>query len=376
MPNSCSSFPYPYPESIQTSLYILGFTGDVAPSSLKELNKRYHLLALKHHPDKNINSESEEGEGEYDNATEKFKEINDAHKRVRDYFYSGCSTVEQDTEINMDTGYDSILQLFIKTIIVKITAASPLAPDSNAIQSLIHGIITKGIQSSVKLFRSMDKHTSLMIYDILSKNQELFGISREIMDELTSILEEKTSADMVVRLNPSLLDMLLDRVYILNESGHSYYIPLWHSELHFKRRVSTSAHTNEEPEQEPEPDISGEIIVLCEPELPDNVSIDEDNNIYISLDINIQELFIKQVLPVVINDDNGFVYYLHACDVTLQSSSAGSSSNPGRQRILLRSVSGVAGAGGIAKWNNHQGGGDMYKVGQRANVYANIRLVV
>ena len=377
MPSPCSSFPYPYPENIQSSLHILGFTGDIAPSSLKELNKRYHLLALKHHPDKaqaNIN-----GEGEYDNATEKFKEINDAHKRVRDYFYSGCS--DHDTEINIDTGYDSILQLFLKTIIVKITAtSSPLAPDSNAIQSLIHLIITNGIQSSVKLFRNMDKHTSLMIYDILSKNQELFGISREIMDELTCILEEKTSADMVVRLNPSLLDMLLDRVYILNEGGHSYYIPLWHSELHFKRRASASdaesAHTNEE--QESGLDISGEIIVLCEPELPDNVSIDEENNIYISLDVNIQELFVKQVLPVVINEHHGFVYYLHACDVTLQSSS-GSSLNPGgrqRQRILLRSVSGVAGAGGIAKWNNHQGGGDIYKVGQRSNVYANIRLVL
>ena len=372
MPSPCSSFPYPYPENIQSSLHILGFTGDIAPSSLKELNKRYHLLALKHHPDKAQGSGDSGG---------KFKEINDAHKRVRDYFYAGCSTGDNDKEINMDTGYDSILQLFIKTIIVKITAtSSPLAPDSNAIQSLIHLIITNGIQSSVKLFRNMDKHTSLMIYDILSKNQELFGISREIMDELTCILEEKTSADMVVRLNPSLLDMLLDRVYILNEGGHSYYIPLWHSELHFKRRASASdaesAHTNEE--QESGLDISGEIIVLCEPELPDNVSIDEENNIYISLDVNIQELFVKQVLPVVINEHHGFVYYLHACDVTLQSSS-GSSLNPGgrqRQRILLRSVSGVAGAGGIAKWNNHQGGGDIYKVGQRSNVYANIRLVL
>ena len=374
MPSPCSSFPYPYPypENIQSSLHILGFTGDIAPSSLKELNKRYHLLALKHHPDK------AQGSGDSGGI---FKEINDAHKRVRDYFYAGCSTGDNDKEINMDTGYDSILQLFIKTIIVKITAtSSPLAPDSNAIQSLIHLIITNGIQSSVKLFRNMDKHTSLMIYDILSKNQELFGISREIMDELTCILEEKTSADMVVRLNPSLLDMLLDRVYILNEGGHSYYIPLWHSELHFKRRASASdaesAHTNEE--QESGLDISGEIIVLCEPELPDNVSIDEENNIYISLNVNIQELFVKQVLPVVINDDHGFVYYLHACDVTLQS--AGSSLNPGgrqRQRVLLRSVCGVAGSGGIAKWNNHQsGGGDMYKVGQRANVYANIRLVL
>lgn len=347
-----------YPECIQLSLHILGFPENTPPSSLKQLNKRYHLLALKHHPDKaHVNDEG--GDGNDGDATEKFKEINDAHKRVRDYFYSGCS--DHDTEINIDTGYDSILQLFLKTIIVKITATSPLAPDSNAIQSIIHGIITKGIQSSVKIFRTMDKNTSIMIYDILSKNQELFGISREIMDELTCIIEEKTSTDMVVRLNPSLSDMLLDRVYILNEGGHSYYIPLWHTELHFKRTVSANLHEVE--------DVSGEIIVLCEPELPDNITIDDDNNIYISLDVNIQELFVKQVLPVVVDDVHGFVYYLHACDVTLSSYNTA-----GRQRILLRDVSGVAGSGGIAKWNHHQS--DVYKVIQRANVYANVRLVL
>ena len=347
MPNS-------YPECIQVSLHILGFPENTPPSSLNQLNKRYHLLALKYHPDKaHVNGDDEGG------RDGKFKEINDAHKRVRDYFYSGCS--DHDTEINIDTGYDSILQLFLKTIIVKITATSPLAPDSNAIQSIIHGIITKGIQSSVKIFRTMDKNTSIMIYDILSKNQELFGISREIMDELTSIIEEKTSTDMVVRLNPSLLDMLLDRVYILNEGGHSYYIPLWHTELHFKRTVSANLHDVE--------DVSGEIIVLCEPELPDNITIDDDNNIYISLDVNIQELFVKQVLPVVVDDVHGFVYYLHACDVTLSSYNTA-----GRQRILLRDVSGVAGSGGIAKWNHHQS--DIYKVIQRANVYANVRLAL
>ena len=355
MPSPCSSYPYPYPypypENIQSSLHILGFTGDATPASLKELNKRYHLLALKHHPDKNINGE---GHGEGNDSTENFKEINDAHKRVRDYFYAGCSAGEHDTEINMDTGYDSILQLFIKTIIVKITATSPLAPDSNAIQSLIHLIITNGIQSSVKLFRSMDKHTSLMIYDILSKNQELFGISREIMDELTCILEDKTSADMVVRLNPSLLDMLLDRVYILNEGGHSYYIPLWHSELHFNKPVGDGGN--------------GAVVVLCEPELPDNVSLDDNNNLFISLDVNIEELFAKQILPVYINDEiksHGFIYYLHASDVTLRSDT--------RQRVVMRGTAVGTECGGIAMCttNTH----DIYKVALRASVYANVRLV-
>ena len=157
-----------YPECIQVSLHILGFPENTPPSSLKQLNKRYHLLALKHHPDKAHVNGDDEGDRDA-----KFKEINDAHKRVRDYFYSGCS--DHDTEINIDTGYDSILQLFLKTIIVKITATSPLAPDSNAIQSIIHGIITKGIQSSVKIFRTMDKNTSIMIYDILSNSDYLDG---------------------------------------------------------------------------------------------------------------------------------------------------------------------------------------------------------
>jgi len=350
MPNSFSfSTPYPFPESIQTSLYTLGFAEGVAPSSIKELNKRYHLLALKHHPDKVTLDE----DGKNKDATEKFKEINDAHKRVKEYFFS--SDAEGISDIHMEAGgYDSILQLFIQSILVKMTTANG-APDASAkaIQSLIHMIITKGIQSGITMFRTMDKQACLTIYDILSKNQELFGITREILDELIGIVEEKTGEDIVVRMNPSLLDMLLDRVYILHEGGQIYYIPLWHTELHFKKPATDGSKS--------------EVIVLCEPELPEHVSLDDNNNVFISLDVNIQELFATQILPVYINDEiksRGFIYYLHASDVTLQSH--------GRQCVPLRNLAG-GGALGISKCNTNTG--DIYKVGIRANVYANVRLV-
>jgi hypothetical protein len=180
------------------------------------------------------------------------------------------------------------------------------------------------------------------------------------MEELTRVVEEKMGEDLVVRLNPSLLDMLLDRVYILNEYGQTYYIPLWHSELHFK---PPAIHGD------------GEIIVLCDPELPDNVSLDDNNNLFISLDVNILELFRDQVVPVYINDeikDRGFIYYLHACDVTLRSDT--------RQCVLLRGLGGVGGGGvgGIATMNTNTSAksNDIYKVGARASVYANMRLVV
>lgn len=347
MPNPYSfSVPYPFPESIRTSLHTLGFADGVEPSSVKELNKRYHLLALKHHPDKVA------GDDNHPDATEKFKEINDAHKRVKEYFFS--SDAEGMSDIHMEAGgYDSILHLFIQSILVKMTTNGTSDSTENAIQSLIHMIITKGIRSGITMFRTMDKNTCLTLYEILSKNQDLFGISREIMDELTQIVEEKTGEDLVVRMNPSLLDMLLDRIYILHECEQIYYIPLWHTELHFNKPTSDGGKS--------------EVIVLCEPELPDNVSLDDNNNLFISLDVNIQELFAKQILPVYINDEiksRGFIYYLDASDVTLGSH--------GRQCIPLRNLAG-GGALGISKCNTNTS--DIYKVGIRASVYANVRLV-
>ena len=352
---------YSFPEIIQSSLQTLGFPDGVAPSSIKELNKRYHLLALKHHPDKAAAAAAAAAtagssiEASASAATERFKEINDAHKRVKEYFYSS-----DGNDIHTETGYDSILQLFIQTILVKMTATAASGVDASAVQSLIHLIITNGIQSAMTMFRNMEKHSCMTIYEILSRNQDLFGISQDIMDELTRIVEEKTGDDLVVRLNPSLLDMLLDRVYILQENGHSYYIPLWHSELHFKNTTTRDdAHEREHAHER-----EREVIVLCDPELPDNVSVDDDNNLFISLTVDIRELFVNQVVPVYINDEvksHGIVYYLHACDVRL------SNTHTTRQCVLLH------GAGGIARCNHSS---DIYNVGTRANVYANIRLTL
>ena len=318
------------------------------------------MLALQHHPDKvTVSNNSAD-------STEKFKEINEAHKRVLAYFYpsSHDDSGGYNTSAVDDTGYDSILQLFIRGVLSKVSAVAAgsgsgsgsgsASATTDTIQSLIHQIITKGIHSAINVFRSMDKHAILTIYDILSKNQELFGISREIMEELTAIMEERTRADIVIRLNPSLLDMLLDRVFILHECEHQYYIPLWHSELHYKMAATATATASA---------TDGEVIVLCDPELPENVTIDDNNNIYISLDVNIHELFRDQVVPVYINDEtkkHGFVYYLHACDVTLQKDR--------QHSILLRGS-----RGGIATMNNNA---DIYKVDKRANVYANVLLVV
>ena len=350
-----------YPTDITNALIRLGFETTV-PKTLQELNKRYHMLALKHHPEKNINDD------------ETFKNINSAHKMVKEYFFDAYNNNDETDEVkggeySSGSTYNSIFGVFVKSLLFKLTktntntnVSSRSCNEAN-INSIIQTILNKGIQSAVLLFGNMDKQSCLSIYDILSANQELFSISREILKELHDIVESKMKNDTIINLNPSITDMLLDKVYILRENGRSFYIPLWHSQLHFKNKPLISEE-NDDDNIETDEQTSGqesELIVLCNPELPENVTIDENNNIYINdIDVDICELFKNQIILISIDDTSkqrGFIYELRANDVCFRSDS--------RQRVRLH------GSYGLACVNSQ----DIYNVTKRGDVFAVIRLI-
>jgi len=361
---SRSQSPQQQKSNIKNALAILGFLSG-PPSSLHELNKRFHMLALKHHPDKNTVNCGDD---------DVFKYINEAHKKVKDYYFTDNDNIDYDVNndqynYNDAQDYNSIFNIFIKSLITKISKKTNTATDN--ITTIIQAILSKGIQSAVLLFRNMDKHSCIAIYDILSTNQDLFSISREIIEELNQVVESKLENDVIIKLNPSLLDMLLDKVYVLYESGHSYYIPLWHSQLHFKYKYGNNHIDNYNPE--------AELIVICEPEIPQHITIDENNHIYINIDVNICELFKDQIVSVIINDEtqkHGFEYKLHARDVCFQSDK--------KQCIRLYESTGLASVCSTTfNRNDSTGsglgvGGDntMYDVSKRSNVYAIVKLVV
>jgi len=385
-----------YPTYIENALITLEFPS-MPPKNLQELNKKYHMLALKYHPDKNVNH------------NDIFKDINQSHKIVKEYFFDNDNdtNTSSSSEGNSSTNYNSIFNMFVQSLISKFAPSSSSFPSSTrsfcneeTVNSIIQTILNKGIHSAVLLFRNMDKQSCLSIYDILSTNQELFSISREILNELHDIVESKLKNDTIINLNPSLSDMLMDKVYILRESDHAYYIPLWHSQLHFKNisvhsdepnteansesiadpdithKSNTASETASETASHPErahyddnikPQIEknnseSELIVLCNPELPPNITIDEHNNIYINdIDIDICELFNNQVIVINIDDatrENGFIYELRASDVCLRSDI--------KQRVRLH------GSRGLACINNNE----IYNVTKRSNVYAVVKLYI
>ena len=72
--------------------------------------------------------------------------------------------------------------------------------------------------------------------------------------------------EIINNLNPKINDLFENNVYKLSVNEDMYIVPLWHNELHFSTK-------NDD-----------ELIVLCNPTLPDNISIDENNNIIIDYD--------------------------------------------------------------------------------------------
>ena len=363
------------PKDIKDALNVLGYKTEELPTSLQELNKRFHILALKHHPDKIGNN------GNCDD--ELFKQINQAHKLVKEYTFADAADAA-DAGFKENIDYNSIFGMFVKSLLFKF-AKKPMHPEQNElnINAIIQTIISKGVQSAVILFRSMDKHSCVAIYEILSENQELFSISREILDELNAIVESKMKNDTIINLNPTILDMLLDKVYILRENGRSYYIPLWHSQLHFKLKNTAGvggadaagadaagaagAADTADADADAAADAAAaatdeaEMIVLCNPELPPHITIDEHNNIFINnVDVDIYELFYNQVIHITIDDATkaqGFVYDLYASDVCFQTKT--------KQCVRLY------GSNGLSRVSNS----DIYNASNKSNVYAVFRLV-
>jgi curved DNA-binding protein CbpA len=234
--------------------------------SLEKLKKKYHKLALKYHPDKNGNTIE---------SKEKFQKINDA------YFYVK-SEIENDATGSASTSntyntfnsfsYANILNMFMENIFKE--DASTI--DKTLLNNIIHIILNGCTQISLKLFETMDKERSIEIYSFLSKYKNILYISQDIINSIRDIIKEKYKNDEVYILNPSIDDLLDDNIYKLKIGDSTYFVPLWNSEVYF--------------------DGSGcDIIVKCVPELPTNITIDDNNILYVDLEIPFNvDLFDKE----------------------------------------------------------------------------------
>ena len=229
-------------------------TNDLTKTILK---KQYHKLALKYHPDKN-------------GCKENFQEINEAYSYLINVVSSDSEFVSSNEEKDDPFDYISILTSFINTIIK--------GDYKVVITNIIKDILLGCEKLEISLFEKLDKETALEIYYFLSKYQDLLYISSDIICSVRNIIIEKYNKDKVYILKPSLQDLFENKVYKLSIDNEVYYVPLWHNEVYFDNKN----------------DNTKDIIVFCLPELPENISIDENNNLMVRLSIKLSNIFLEK----------------------------------------------------------------------------------
>lgn len=221
------------------------------------LKKQYRKMALINHPDKNGNSLE---------SNEKFKQINEAYDYLKREMGSEDLNEENVYNDNNSSLYFDILREFMKTMFE--------GTYSEILSKIVNDILIAGKTLSVKLFDELDKDTSVYIYSFLSNNRNTLHLTIEVLELIKEIVIKKYDNVQIYKLNPSIHDLINNNMYKLCVNEELFLVPLWHSESYF----DTSG---------------GEIIVFCEPELPSGITLDDDNNICIQIELNIENEFCR-----------------------------------------------------------------------------------
>jgi len=236
-------------KKLENALETLEINFDEMSSVTKDyLKKKYHKLSLKWHPDKNSENINE--------STIKFQKINESYLYLSKTLFNEESSNFMPTTETSSSMYNVLLSRFLKLIIT-----------CEFLLNIVQEIILNSNVLTASIFENIDMKTAIDLYNLLCKYREIFHISNDVLAYISLLIKEKYKNDKIIILRSSLDDLWQNNIYKLNYVGEYYLVPLWHNELHFEKN---------------------NVIVLCNPTLPDNISIDENNNIIMDVNINVK----------------------------------------------------------------------------------------
>lgn len=302
----------------QESIDILQITEDDNPLTVNIIKKKYRMAALMYHPDKNKSVD----------ACDNFHKVQDAYEFLMKY-------INADTNWNGDNyvyspsmnSFKDLLTAFLRNIM------------DDGIGDPVHDILFIVVQKLTQLcetkafefIEKLNKDLLMKLYDILYRYYKVLSISEDFVLKLRKVLDEKLQNDSCIILNPTLEDLLEDKAYRLIIDNNTFWIPLWHHELVY--------------------DVSGaDLYVRCFPILPDNVSINENNDIIIKSVYSIHKILYEKELT----------FHLAGKEYKKQPDLLFVRKN---QNLLISNY-------GIA----HMNANDIFNVTKRGRIYAEIEL--
>ena len=333
---------------IKDARTILGVSRDC---SLTELNKRYRIMALKLHPDKNGNTPD---------ATAAFQELNAAYHTL---LPGATPDANEANEANEDdnnadnnadnaTSYSAIFMNFMKSLFKRKDnyKKDESTRVNQALLDLLHRIVHDYASVSVNAaLDSLDPSVLFQLYETLEQYNSAVSMDARIFEEITRIIREKMQKNNIIILKPSLKDVIQNNISVLQFEGQTFYVPLWHSELHYRTQPQPQTQTQEGSEEK-------QLIVKCMPVLPDHMSIDANNELHIDVCADIKELLNRNagVLRIPLYDSECLELQVRELHIT------------SHQTVVLK--------------NNIRGislicANDIYDVANRAPICVHVRLI-
>jgi DnaJ-class molecular chaperone len=260
---------------------ILGINPDIEVE-VTEIKRIYRQNALIYHPDKNRGSDTTLIFQKIQNAYD-FLLVDLGYKDSENDEFDIDKHEEEDPTYSFQESISSKIKSY-SNILTSFLAPIMQSDTFKEIQSkLIYLIIEKLTQKcenqAFAILEKIDNRAFLKIYELLKKYKTAFHISDEFLHRLEEHYSKKIGVAECVILNPFLDDLFENNIYKLVVNGEKYLIPLWHHELIYDNSGS-------------------DLYVRCNPILPENMEIDENNNIHVNCRISMDELWRKGFLEI------------------------------------------------------------------------------
>jgi hypothetical protein len=214
------------------------------------LKKQYRRKVLQYHPDKN----KEEG------AVHQFRSVQSAYECLKKKNYVDDEEDEQN--------YQNVLFSFLKNVF----PVNDSVLQNKIFKAIVQKLVDCCESKAVDIMEKMDKNVLVKIHTIFVNYKEVFHFSEGFLKTVEQIIANKIQKDECVILNPFLDDLWENNVYKLVENDETFLIPLWHHELVYDNA-------------------GADLYVKIIPVLPDNISIDNDNNIHVYMKYTRDELW-------------------------------------------------------------------------------------
>ena len=255
--------------NIQIALYKLNLNNkynikNITELTNVELKKSYHIMALNYHPDKN-NEED---------AKEKFQEVGEAYRFLDSIINSNINNIYENNieeEIYTTPYTDLIINLF-KLLLIK--------PDNGEINKFQKKCIDYTHKLLDQLFDKINLNVLEDIYTVIVKNS--LGLSDDMIDSIKDIINKKLMKYNMYIITPRLDNIIQSEIFKLEIDNDIVYVPLWHQEMIYEN-----------------------IVIKIQPILPDNIMIDEYNNMHIQYHdkfINLLNLLNQNIEYIEVNN--------------------------------------------------------------------------